>query len=163
MRRSLNASNLEDEIARLRDLDLSDLRDKWRKHYKTEPSRSFRRDFLVRAVAYKMQVEVYGGLKSSTLRRLKQIAEALREGKPETIFTAPKIKPGTLLVRSWRDETHIVTALEDGFEWKRKRYRSLSEVARAITGTQWNGLVFFGVKPRAPGNKNAAKRGAGDV
>lgn len=163
MRRSLNVGKLEDEIARLRDLDLSELRDKWRKHYKTEPSKSFRRDFLVRAIAYQMQVEVYGGLKSSTLRKLKKIAEALREGKPEAIFTAPRIKPGTLLVRSWRDETHIVTALEEGFEWKSNRYKSLSEVARAITGTQWNGLVFFGVKPRSLGNKNAQKRRAGNV
>lgn len=163
MRRSLNASNLEDEIARLRDLDLSELRDKWRKHYKTEPSKSFRRDFLVRAVAYQMQVEVYGGLKPSTLRRLKKIAEALREGKAEAIFTAPKIKPGTLLVRSWRDENHTVMALEQGFAWKGKRYKSLSEVARAITGTQWNGLVFFGVKPRSLGNKNALKRSVDNV
>ncbi|MCC6947024.1 MAG: DUF2924 domain-containing protein [Bradyrhizobiaceae bacterium] len=149
---------LEDEIARLRDLELSELRRRWEKHYRTPAPKTFRREFLIRAVAYQMQVEVYGGLKPATRRRLRQIAEALREGREEAISTAPRIKPGTALVRSWRNETHTVMVLEEGFAWKGKRYRSLSQVARAITGTQWNGLVFFGIKPRPGGNKNAQKR-----
>ena len=159
-RSTVDPKTLRDEIARLRDLDLQALRAKWREHYGRPAPKTLRRDFLARAVAYQMQVEVYGGLKPSTRRRLREIAEALRDGKGETLFSAPRIKPGTTLVRSWREETHYVMTLEHGFAWKGKQYRSLSEVARAITGTRWNGLVFFGIKPRSSGNKNAKKPGA---
>lgn len=156
--RRVDPETLEDEIARLRDLDLQELRKRWKAHYGTPAPKTLRRDFLARAIAYQMQVEIFGGLKPATRRRLREIAEALRDGRGEGIFSAPRIKPGTILVRVWRNETYTVTALEEGFAWKRRRYRSLSMIARAITGTQWNGLLFFGVKPRAGGNKNALKR-----
>jgi plastocyanin len=69
--------------------------------------------------------------------------------------SAGRIKPGTKLIRVWQGKTHTVTALADGFEWQGSRYRSLSEIARTMTGTRWNGLVFFGVKSKASNSKAA--------
>jgi hypothetical protein len=140
--------HIEGEIAKLRSLAIAELKQRWLQLYKNPAPKYFRREFLIRAIAYQLQVETFGGLSAETKRKLRQIAEALREGTEPALTAAPRIKPGTKLIRSWKGETHIVTALDQGFEWKRRRYESLSEVARAITGTRWNGLLFFGVKRR---------------
>ena len=66
----------------------------------------------------------------------------------------PRIKPGTRLIRLWQDKTHTVEVLQDGFEWEGRRYSSLSAIAKAISGTNWNGYTFFGVKRRPLKNKN---------
>ncbi len=81
-------------------------------------------------------------------RRLAGIAEDLRKNKDLSGGPAIRVKPGLRLVREWRGETHTVLVLEDGFEWNGKRRRSLSAIAREITGTQWSGPSFFGLKPR---------------
>jgi DUF2924 family protein len=152
-----NGSALEIEIARLSDLDLAELKRRWLKFYACPVPNYFRREHIIRAIAYKMQTEAYGDLKPSTRRILRNIVDAVRAGNEEGIGIVPRIKPGTKLVRTWQDKTYIVMALDEGFEWQGTRYRSLSEVARAITGTRWNGLVFFGVKARPASNKNALK------
>ena len=140
---------LEAEIARLPDLGLAELRQRWLELYGTPAPKFFRRELLVRAVAYQMQVKAYGGLSPATKRRLREIAEAVRNGKEDELFSAPKIKPGTQLLRVWREETHRVTALPDGFEWRGSRFGSLSAIAREITGTNWNGYAFFGLRRRS--------------
>ena len=148
---SLYARNeaLEAEISRLPDLGLGELRRRWLKLYGTPAPKFFRRGLLVRAVAYQMQVKIYGGLSPATKRRLREIAEAVRNGNEEALFSAPRIKTGTQLLRVWRDETHRVTVLSDGFEWKGAKHGSLSAIAREITGTNWNGYAFFGLKRRS--------------
>lgn len=143
-----DAIQIEKEIATLRTLSIGALKERWRELFKNPAPKYFRREFLIRAIAYQLQVDRFGGLSPETKRRLRQIAEALREGAEPALTSVPRIKPATKLIRSWKGETHIVTALDQGYEWKRKRYESLSEVARAITGTRWNGLLFFGVKRR---------------
>jgi hypothetical protein len=148
---------IEKKITSLRDLELSILRERWAEFYPNPAPIHLRREFLIKAIAYQMQVRLFGGLKPETKRKLREIASSLREGKPDSFLTAPKIKPGTKLIRSWKGENHIVTALESGFAWKRKHYESLSEVARAITGTRWNGLLFFGVKRRMTKQSGARK------
>jgi hypothetical protein len=105
-----------------------------------------------------MHVAVHGGLSAATKRRLREIAEAVRAGNEDAVLAGPRIKPGTRLYRAWQDKTHVVTVIDDGFEWEGARYKSLSAVARAITGTQWNGYAFFGLKRRPTKNKNALKR-----
>jgi hypothetical protein len=76
---------------------------------------------------------------------------AAREGRFDPVVISPRVKPGTRLIRVWQGETHSVLVLEDGFEWNGTRYRSLSLVAKTITGTNWNGWTFFGVKrPGSP-------------
>jgi Protein of unknown function (DUF2924) len=140
---------LEAEIASLPDLGLGGLRQRWLELYRTPAPKFFRRGLLVRAVAYQMQVKVYGGLSPATKRRLREIAEAVRNGNEDTLFSAPRIKPGTQLLRVWQDETHRVTVLPGGFEWKGAKYGSISAIAREITGTNWNGYAFFGLKRRS--------------
>ena len=108
--------------------------------------KSFRRKFLARAVAYQMQVKAYGGLSASTKHRLLDIAAAASAGTFDAAMIGRRIKPGTKLVRTWHGETHIVTALEDGFSWKGEQHSSLSAIAKVITGTNWNGWNFFGIK-----------------
>ena len=82
--------------------------------------------------------------------------EAVRRGNPDAAGLARQIRPGTQMIRQWRDETHIVTAISQGFEWNGQTYKSLSAVAKEITGTNWNGYAFFGIKRASIANKNAA-------
>ena len=81
-------------------------------------------------------------------RRLAGITEELKKGGDLSAGPAIRLKPGLRLVREWRGETHTVLVLEDGFEWNGERRRSLSAIAREITGTRWSGPRFFGLKPR---------------
>jgi ABC-type branched-subunit amino acid transport system substrate-binding protein len=150
------SKELEAEIRRLPDLSLEDLRARWKALFGNPAPLSLRRRFLVRAIAYQMQVEAYGGLSASTEKRLQAIAAGVRQGNLDVAGIATTIRPGAQMLRQWKDQTHTVTALSDGFEWNGKTYKSLSAVAKKITGTNWNGYVFFGIKRPAPGNKNAA-------
>ncbi len=104
---------------------------------------------MVRAVAYKMQEKVLGGLKPQTRRVLARLTEDASAGRPFTNSAAPKLSPGTRLVREWQGVTHQVLVLEDGVLFRRQHFRSLSEVARLITGSRWSGPRFFGLNPTA--------------
>jgi hypothetical protein len=147
---------LEAEIGRLPNLSLLELRQRWQTLLGHPAPKSLRRNFLARAVAYQMQVEAYGGLSAATKRRLREIANAVRNGDANAIPGSSRIKPGTQMIRQWQNTTHTVTALAEGFEWNGRTYKSLSAVANAITGTNWNGFAFFGIKRAPSGNKNAA-------
>jgi hypothetical protein len=99
---------------------------------------------MIRAVAYKMQERVYGGLSASTRR-------ALADKSPTaTTVAPPEARPGTVLLREWHGVTHQVTVLEGGVLYRGKRHRSLSEVARLITGSRWSGPTFFGLNAKGP-------------
>jgi len=161
MTRRIEDRKLQTEIARLRDLDLRDLRAVWQKHYDTTAPKTLRRKILILSIAWRIQADAAGGLKPATRKYLRQVAESIRSGTVVRPPAAGRIKPGTKLIRAWRDKTHIVTALADGFEWQGSRYRSLSEIARTMTGTRWNGLVFFGVKSKASNSKAAVRTEAG--
>ena len=144
------------EIGRLPALGLLELRNRWMALFGHSAPKSLRRSFLARAIAYQMQVEAYGGLPLPTKRRLREIANAVRNGDANAVAGSFPIKPGTQMFRQWQDTTHTVTALAEGFEWNSRTYKSLSAVAHAITGTNWNGFAFFGIKRAPSGNKNAA-------
>lgn len=158
MARRLTEKDLELEIARLRGLRLPDLRAVWEKHHGAAAPRTLRREMLIRSIAWQMQAKAFGGLKPATRKYLFEIADGVHS-KTSVVPTPPlRIRPGTKLIRVWQNRTHTVTALDEGFEWQGKRYRSLSQIARAMTGTRWNGLVFFGVKRKSssqasPGHK----------
>ena len=147
---------LQAEIGRLPALSLLELRNRWKTLFGHPAPKSLRRNFLARAVAYQMQVDAYGGLSVATRRRLREIAIAVRNGDANAVLGSVRIKPGTQMIRHWQDTTHTVTALAEGFEWNGRTYRSLSAVANAITGTNWNGFAFFGIKRTPSSNKNAA-------
>lgn len=150
MRGQIDERALEIEIARLRDLELPELRAVWQKHYGSVAPKTVRRKILLLSIAWRIQADALGGLKPATRRQLREVAEAARTGAVAPVRAAARTRAGTRLMRVWQGKTHTVTVLGDGFEWQGSHYRSLSQIARLITGTRWNGLVFFGVKPRSP-------------
>jgi hypothetical protein len=128
------------------------LKQRWRDLFESEPP-PYNRRFLEHRLAYRIQELAYGGLKPETLKRLKAIAEDLDGGDPARRRQAAKDRPiaGTRLIREFQGVEHCVTVRDDDFEYQGRPYKSLSAVARAITGTRWNGLIFFGLKnQRAP-------------
>lgn len=145
------------ELARLESLDLDALRSRWLKVTGKPAPRAFRSKLLVSALAYEMQVAAFGGLSAALKRRLRELAAPARDGRFDEALGAPSIKPGTLLIRVWQDMTHRVMVTSDGFAWNGRTYGSLSSIAKAITGTNWNGWLFFGLKRSDGRNKNAAK------
>jgi hypothetical protein len=100
-----------------------------------------------------MQENVLGGLKPATRRLLARVAEDARSRKPTKVVSLRKVGPNTVLIREWGGTRHEVTVIENGAMFRGKRYRSLSQVARVITGSQWSGPLFFGLK--APAKKAA--------
>lgn len=149
---------VEAEVAALDDLDLVALRERWQKLFGNPPPRSLRHAFLVQACAYGTRIQAFGGLSAATRRRLRRIAAAVRSGKP--IPDAPKVmRPGTRLIRAWGGKTHTVGVTDNGFQYDGRSYRSLSAIARTITGTNWNGHTFFGLKKA--GSTRKAVTGAG--
>jgi Protein of unknown function (DUF2924) len=134
------------KIASLKSCSVSELKQQWRALYHSEPPHRVSRELLTRAVAYRIQEQVYGGLKPSTRRLLIRLANDARSGQPLTPEPAAGVQPGTVLMREWHGVTHEVRVLDRGVVYQRKRYRSLSEVARLITGTHWNGPQFFGLR-----------------
>lgn len=117
-----------------------------------------RREFVVVLLAYRLQERAHGGLNAATRKRLRALAAKI-EAEPDGDFLGtPGIKPGARLVREWRGVTHKVTVVEDGFVHDGRRYKSLSEIARLITGTRWSGPLFFGLK-KTPASRKAAHGG----
>lgn len=133
------------EIAALSEKPTHDLRIEWRRLYRAEPPPRLSRDLLIRAIAYRMQEHAHGGLGKTTKRRLRSLAQEL-ETKGGTAFDPGlALKPGARLVREWHGQSHTVIALEDGFDYEGQRYRSLTRIAKLITGTHWSGPRFFGL------------------
>lgn len=131
--------------------DLSSLREQWTALFGIAPSLRVSRDLLVRAISYRQQEDLYGGLSSSHRRQLTQLAKGLsRHGTIDT-STETRFKPGTRLVREWKGKTHEVIITDDGYLWSGKLYASLSEIARLITGTRWSGPRFFGLEAKRHG------------
>lgn len=130
------------EIARLESLAIDQLREEWRRLHQTPPPRRLSRDILLRGITYKMQENAFGGMSKAILRKLQPSkASPVKRRQPR-----PSFKPGTRLLREWHGVTHSVVILADGVEWRGKRYRSLSVVARQITGAHWSGPRFFDLK-----------------
>lgn len=141
-RREQDDAALEAEIARLPDLGHEELRERWKLLFGRPAPKSLRRKFMARAVAYQMQVAAYGGLSAATKRRLREIAVAVRNGDCTGVLGGVQIKPGTQLIRQWQNTTYTVMVLDDGFAMGGRTYKSLSAIAKAITGTNWNVRIF---------------------
>ena len=136
-------------IAALKTTPTPDLKKQWRELFDTEPP-PYNRRFLESRLAYRIQELAYGGLKPATVERLEALGEQLDGGNIVLRRIRGDDKPiaGTRLIREWQGVEHTVTVLNDGYEWQGRPYRSISAIARAITGTRWNGWVFFGLKNR---------------
>ena len=145
--RSDREETLDAEIARLDGLGLHELRGLWRQRLGTPPQH-VSADLTRRRLAYELQVREYGGLKPETRRRLRQYYKAFKANPHHTPSSNLGLKPGIVLAREWNGTEHRVTVLEKGFEHRGEQYRSLSQVARRITGSRWSGPAFFGLKRR---------------
>ncbi len=134
-------------LAALKTTPTPDLRKQWRDLFETEPP-PYNRRYLESRLAYRIQELAYGGLKPETIRRLEQLGEQLDGGDRKKSRIRADLKPiaGTRLIREYQGVEQVVTVTQVGFEWQGRPYQSLSAIARAITGTRWNGRVFFGLK-----------------
>ncbi len=133
-------------LASLKACPITQLKQQWRTLYGSEPPHRSSRELLTRAVAYRIQEQVYGGLKSSTRKLLVRLANDVRSGRPLRPEPTPAAPAGTVLMREWHGVTYEVRVLDRGVLYKQKRYQSLTEVARLITGAHWNGPQFFGLR-----------------
>lgn len=135
------------QLAALKGAPVGDLKQKWRDLFEREPP-PYNRRFLESRLAYRIQELAYGGLTEATIERLDALAAELEGKTPKRNRQLVEDRPmaGTRLIREWRGTEYSVTVRQDDFEFQGRPYKSLSAIARRITGTQWNGLVFFGLK-----------------
>ena len=145
---TVDAAAIVAEIGHIRSLGIEALRRRWRLMFSAAPPKGLTKDIIARMIADRLQEEAFGGLDRETVKLLDRLA---RGGKPDGLNR--RLKAGTILVREHQGERHTVTVVPGGFSWQDRTYLSLSAIARAITGTAWNGPRFFGL--RVPGNAEA--------
>lgn len=130
-------------LDRLAEMPAEDLKTEWARRY-AAPAPTLSPDLLRLGNAYRLQEQKLGGVSRSTRSLLRQVAARASKGDDRKAMPR-KLTPGTRLVRDWRGVGHTVTVLDDGFEYDGKKWKSLTAIARAITGTHWNGPRFFGL------------------
>jgi hypothetical protein len=133
-------------LTELDSLDIDDLRRRWAMLYSTVPGNRISRDMLIRGVAYRLQEQTHGARSKALLRRLRGLAKDLSDRGGVIPTQTPSFKPGTKLIREWQGQVHEVVILDRGYLWAGKHYRSLTQIARLITGTRWSGPRFFGLE-----------------
>ena len=141
---------LDVEIARLRDLDVGELRNCWRTAFRRRPPPHLPRHLIFRLLAYRLQADQLGDLDGES-RRLFDSSESPEKAGQRAVNLSrhnADLRPGTVLGREWNQRMHRVTVLTDSFAWNGKTYPSLSKIAFAITGTRWNGPKFFGLRDK---------------
>jgi hypothetical protein len=141
--------SLMENIAELQALDTPALRVRWGEAFGGLPPKRLPRDLLLRALAYHVQEQALGGLRPVTRRRLARAAQDLGSGRGRAAGPVV-IKAGTRLMREWQGVIHEVIVLEEAVRYRGETWRSLSAVAREITGARWSGPLFFGLKGRRP-------------
>ena len=149
MKRMLSEVKSEKLAQELEDLETrgdDELKTRWRSLYGTKPPQKIHRSLLIAAVAHRMQENALGALKSSIRRHLRQAVNNPANPRPSPHYPSLRPRAGTVLVRDWGGVTHQAKVLEDGILFRSKRYKSLSQVARVITGSRWSGPLFFGLK-----------------
>lgn len=169
----MSKEQVEREIAALDTLDTKALQVRWLELYEREPPSRIRARLLRLGIAYRLQEKAYGGLKPQAVRLLRKLAAEQRSDRvskrsvleapdvaiPQWFATqSPLLSPGTQLMREWNGSTEVVDVVTDGFTWRGTRYRTLSAVAVAITGTKWSGPKFFGLTPPAPTQRSADRQ-----
>jgi hypothetical protein len=137
---------VEAELDRLPTAPIADLRKRYRELFRIEPPKAFGPDLLRRSIAHRIQEKAYGGLATPTRRILDQLVKAAMANPNGRLELPQRIKPGSELVRTWKGKTYRVTVMAEGFAYGGKTFASLSEIASGITGTNWNGPRFFGMR-----------------
>ena len=138
------------QMALLQSMSLEQLKEKWLDLYGGEPPQ-YKKQFLIKRLAYRIQELFHGGLSEQAKVHLQQAAKedpvaTVNRRIPQGRKKGETILPGTRLVRIWNEQRHEVTVLAEGYEYEGRTFRSLSAIAREITGTRWNGRVFFGLR-----------------
>ena len=133
------------QLAALKTAPIAALKARWRELFDTEPP-PYNRRFLEHRLGYRIQELAYGGLKPETVERLDALADEFDGKLSRRRRIENKPIAGTRLIREWKGVEHQVTVRDEGFDYQGRPYKSLSAIARAITGTRWNGLIFFGLK-----------------
>lgn len=141
----MTGMNVIKQVAALPGMPAEELKKMWKTYHATEPP-PFNRAFLVKRLAFRLQELAHGGITDRTDKGMERMT--VEEDTPQEKKRMPgeRLIPGTRLIREWKGREHCCTVLDDGFEYQGRRFGSLSAVANAITGTRWNGLVFFGMK-----------------
>jgi hypothetical protein len=120
----------------------------WQQLFKKEPPPEIRKDLMLRIMAHRLQEQEFGRLSDASCRRLRQLATTFEVDPNAVVSNRLPIKPGTRLVRQWKEQVHVVEVETEGYEYRGARYENLSEIARLITGTRWSGPLFFGLKAK---------------
>jgi hypothetical protein len=141
-RPSFKREGIEAEIDRVRSLGVDSLRTLWRTTFRASPPPAFSKDILARFLCWHIQEQAFGGLDPKTAKHLGGFAR----GDRSPADRPRRLKPGTVLLREYQGERHTVTVVAKGYAWREATYASLSIIARAITGTAWNGPRFFGLR-----------------
>jgi Protein of unknown function (DUF2924) len=152
----VEAADIEAQIVALEALTIGELQTEWSRVYQAQSPIRLSRDLLLRGVAYRVQERAYGGLSLSTKRRLRTISEGIDRRERTGAAPTLKLKPGTKLVREWHRQVHTVNVLDNGFEYQGEIYRSLTGIARRITGSGWSGPRFFGIGKHKRGAEGGA-------
>jgi hypothetical protein len=139
------SAGIDAKLAAVAQMDAERLRSEWRRWYRTLPPSRLGREVLLLGVAWRIQEQVHGGLSAGSKRRLAELTATMSDGGDLVRSRTVRLRQGAKLVREWQGETITVLVLEDGFEWRGRRWRSLSKIAREITGTRWSGPRFFGI------------------
>lgn len=144
----MSVGDLEAKLATVEALSLEGLRQAWTRELGGAPPKLRTRELMALALAQRLQVRALGDLPGPMKRRVAELARRFTEDRSYTPTPGPNLKPGSSLIKEWRGVRHEVRVHEDGFSYQGEPFGSLSEVAQRITGTKWNGLVFFGLKAR---------------
>jgi hypothetical protein len=126
----------------------------WQELFAKPAHPRLRRNLMIPILAYCLQEQAFGGLKPSTRNRLRKLAAGLEQKQKRPLPLVPQLKAGTKLLRQWQGEMYEVLVIDEGFEYRGKRYESLSEIARELTGTRWSGPAFFGLKQSRKARSN---------
>jgi hypothetical protein len=148
---TVDAAAIEAEIGHIRSLGIEALRKRWRLMFGAAPPKGLTKDIIARMIADRIQGQAFGGLDRETVKLLDRLVGGGKSG-----VLSRRLKAGTVLVREYQGERHTVTVVPGGFSWQDSTYLSLSAIARAITGTAWNGPRFFGVCARGDPEARAA-------
>lgn len=143
------ATHIEADISEIHGFSRDELVFKFENLYRQSPPRKMGRELIARAVAHKLQLQQTNSSQSSLNRKLATYAGQLRQTGRLRIAPSTEMKPGSRLVREWQGKLHEVSIRDDGFFYQDQKYRSLSAIARDITGTRWSGPAFFGLKEDA--------------
>lgn len=139
-----NQERLAGELSAISELTREALVKGWKAAHKQPPPKGISRRLLEYSAAYQLQVKAFGGLKPTVRRKLRQATDRA-EKSIRLANKTHRLSPGTRLLREWRGRTHTVEVVDSGFQYEGDAYKSLSQVARSITGARWSGPRFFGL------------------